>query len=100
MNDYILLMHDDVPVEHRPASETGWDDYIAGLAATGQFLGGSSIGPGVCHRITAKPAADESKLSGFVRVVAESVEDARKFLSGNPVYEAGGTVEIRLLPRD
>jgi hypothetical protein len=30
---------------------------------------------------------------------AASLDEARKLLSGNPVFEAGGTVEIRELPR-
>ena len=38
------------------------------------------------------------------RIIARDVEcnyyqDARAFLKGNPVFEAGGTVEIRELPR-
>jgi hypothetical protein len=32
-------------------------------------------------------------------VQADSIDDARRFLEGNPVFEAGGTVEIRELPR-
>lgn len=31
---------------------------------------------------------------------ARDLEHAREYLDGNPVYEAGGTVEIRELPRD
>ncbi|MGK5054417.1 hypothetical protein [Janthinobacterium sp. RB2P8] len=33
-------------------------------------------------------------------VQAESIDDAKKFLLGNPVLNAGGTVEIRELPRN
>ena len=30
-------------------------------------------------------------LGGYLRVRAESLDDARRFLAGNPVYESGGT---------
>jgi hypothetical protein len=36
---------------------------------------------------------------GFIKVQAESLDHARELLKGNPVFEAGGTVEIRELPR-
>ena len=38
-------------------------------------------------------------ISGYVRVTADSLAEARELLQGNPVYEAGGTVEIRELPK-
>lgn len=38
-------------------------------------------------------------LSGFIRVRATNLEEVKALLTGNPVYEAGGTVEIRELPR-
>jgi hypothetical protein len=40
------------------------------------------------------------RLSGYIRVRAESLDDARRFVADNPVYERGGTIEIRELPRD
>lgn len=40
-----------------------------------------------------------SHLSGFMRVVAGSLGHARTLVAGNPVFEFGGTVEIRELPR-
>jgi hypothetical protein len=38
-------------------------------------------------------------LTGYVRVVADSLDHAKSMLAGNPLYEAGGIVEIRELPR-
>ena len=38
-------------------------------------------------------------LGGFIRVEAESLADAEALLAGNPVFENGGTVEIRELPK-
>jgi hypothetical protein len=43
--------------------------------------------------------AMSSHLSGFIRVAAADLAAARGLVAGNPVFEAGGTVEIRELPR-
>jgi len=37
-------------------------------------------------------------LVGYVKIEARDLNHARELLQGNPVYEAGGTVEIRELP--
>lgn len=44
-------------------------------------------------------APDDGKRD-YIRVKAGSLTDARALVVGNPVFEAGGTVEIRELPRD
>lgn len=94
MNDYIFLMHDD----SRDVGEAGsdWDAYLARLRKSGRFFGGSVIGAGVC---VSKPdnATGTTPLSRYIRVQASSLEEAKKLLEGNPVFEAGGTVEIRAL---
>jgi hypothetical protein len=97
MNDYVLLMHDDT---NGPENDAMWGPYLGKLRASGAFDGGSSIGSGACFRKdgTARPVTGH--LTGFLRVRATSLEDAQRFLVGNPVYEAGGTVEIRELPKD
>jgi len=38
-------------------------------------------------------------LTGYIRITADSMEQAKSLLIGNPQFEAGGTVEIRELPR-
>lgn len=95
MIDVLLLMHDDTT-----ADPVGWDAYFERLGALGVFRGGSAIGSGQAFRqgTGAGPVADH--LTGYIRVEVESLEAARALLAGNPVYEAGGTVEIRELPRD
>jgi hypothetical protein len=95
MADFILLMHGDTT-----GPESGWDAYFDRLRELGVFLGGSAIGEGAAYRRgpVAGPAAEH--LTGFIRVEAESLEAARALLAGNPVYEAGGAVEIRALPTD
>ena len=100
MNDYLYLMHNDVPADRAASSEAAWETYLAGLRASGRFDGGSAMGGGVALRKDGAPVAISASLGGYLRVRAESLDEARRFLAGNPVYENGGTVEIRELPRD
>lgn len=97
MTDYILLMHGDT---RTPTDEADWAAYFAQLAADGAFAGGSSIGDGRCFRREGTPGPVASHLTGYIRIVARNREEAERCLIGNPVYENGGTVEIRALPRD
>ena len=39
-------------------------------------------------------------LSGYIKIQANSLSHAQELVIGNPVFEAGGTVEIRELPKD
>jgi hypothetical protein len=94
MADYLFLMHNDAV-----ASGQAWAPYLHGLIEDGFLQGGSAIGDGVCERKNAAPAALTAHLAGFMRVKADSLEHARSLLAGNPVFEAGGTVEIRELPQ-
>jgi hypothetical protein len=95
MPDYILFMHDDAA----PGPQD-WEPYFKRLRASGAFQGGSAIGDGVCARKTGATPPVTTHLAGYIRITAQDLDDARTFLEGNPVYEAGGTVEIRELPRD
>lgn len=97
MNDYMLLMHgggdgggDD--------EATRWASYIGELRRAGLFEGGSSIGGGTCASKGGAAPDITRHLVGYIRVRAESLEHARQLLGGNPVFEAGGVVEIRELP--
>lgn len=99
MNDYILLMYNDVPEgQVRPSHE--WPAYFAKLREAGAFQGGSSIGGGVCVRKGRAAPQITGHIGGYIRIRAVDLEGARALVAGNPVYEAGGTVEIRELPRD
>jgi hypothetical protein len=96
MTDYIFLMHDDA-IDY--VDEDAWGPYLDKLRR-GRFLQeGSAIGDGVCARKSGAPASVTEQLTGYVRVNAESVDQAKSLLIGNPVFEAGGTVEIRELPQ-
>ena len=87
-------MHDDFL-----AGDSDWCAYLSRLAASGEFQGGSAIGGGLCARKNGAAPSISSHLSGFIRIQASSLADAQALLPGNPVFEAGGTVEIRVLPQ-
>jgi len=94
VKDFILLMHND-------AAKSGgdWESYFKSLRERGVFDGGSAIGDGAAFR-KAGGAQIGAPLGGYIRVRAESLDAAKDYLKGNPVYENGGTVEIRALPRE
>jgi hypothetical protein len=93
-------MHGDVA--DRAIADDGprWSAYFDALRASGAFDGGSSIGPGASHKLGGAALPVTATLTGFIRVRAADLADARRFLVGNPIYDAGGTIEIRELPRD
>jgi hypothetical protein len=100
MKEFILFMYNDAN-DPAAADDGGkWDAYFASWQASGRFDGGSSIGAGLRIRKGQADVLSSSILNGFIRVRAGGIEEARAFLIGNPVYEAGGTVEIRELPTD
>lgn len=94
MADYILFMHDDAATDDAIA----WDPYLQTLKQKGVFEGGSEIGGGICTRKGSAARPITKHLSGYIRIVAATLEDAKALLAGNPHFEAGGTVEIRELP--
>jgi hypothetical protein len=98
MNDYIFLMHNDARDEERNHGDE-WAAYFAKLRQAGAFQGGSAIGDGVCLSKTGTPPGITPQLAGYIHVQAESLNQARELVQGNPVFEAGGTVEIRELPK-
>ena len=97
MIDYILLMHNDARAE---GDDVAWEHYFGDLHQSGAFEGGSSIGAGQCFRKDGAPGPASDHLTGFIRVNAANLDAAKAFLAGNPVYEQGGTIEIRELPHD
>lgn len=99
MNDYIIFMLDDT-ANPDAANSALWESYITGLRQSGQFDGGSSIGQGAVYRKGAPADSASLYVTGYLRVRAANLDDAARFLAGNPHYEAGGGVEIRELPPD
>lgn len=99
MNDYIFFMHDDARDAAIAKDGNLWTQYMSTLRASGQFDGGSAIGTGMAFQKDYAARAATTPVSGFIRIRAENADAAQQFLIGNPIYEAGGTVEIRELPR-
>ncbi len=97
MGDFILLMHQDTEVTPAPAM---WAAYFAALRLLGVFDGGSAIGTGETIRKSGVAGPISERISGYIRVRAADMAQAREYLAGNPVFECGGTVEIRELPRE
>ena len=78
MNDYIFFMHNDAKKNIGVDSDVAWERYFAMLRASGQFAGGSSIGSGISVTKTGQSKQITSHLSGYIRIQAESIEDATK----------------------
>ncbi|WP_374582706.1 hypothetical protein [Pseudoduganella sp.] len=98
MNEYIFLMFGDAADAGMADDGALWDAYISRLQASGQFDGGSAIGAGLRCRKGSDTQPAPPGCTGFIRLRAESLAAAQALLAGNPVYEAGGTVEVRELP--
>jgi len=98
MTDFILFMHKNISEEQR-RPDVEWETYFAKLREAGAFQGGSSIGDGLCVSKAFAPGTITAHISGYIRIRADSLQAARELVVGNPIYEAGGTVEIRELPR-
>ena len=100
MSEFILLMHNDVADDDAGSWELySWELYLQKLRENGSFEGGSAIGEGICVRKRGRAPSTTSHLTGYIRVKADSIDRAKLLLAGNPHFEAGGTVEIRELPR-
>lgn len=95
MNEFILLMHSDTS---EPVVEKDWSAYLKTLGEVGVLRGGSAIGDGISVRRQGAAAPISTSISGFIRIEVQDIDQARSLLKGNPVFEAGGTVEIRELP--
>jgi hypothetical protein len=97
MTEYIFLMHDDATND---LDLDAWGPYLDKLKQSGSLQGGSAIGDGVCARKSGAPGPLSEHLAGYVLVSANSLDQAKSLLIGNPGFEAGGTVEIRELLED
>ena len=95
MNDYLFLMHAGTQAEPED-----WAIYIAKLRAAGCFQGGSSIGSGICATKSGAAPAPTRHLAGYMKIRATDLNHATALLEGNPVFEGGGVVEVRELPKD
>jgi hypothetical protein len=94
MAEYLLLMHDDALDD-----DGAWEPYLRRLRESGCFQGESAIGAGIYARKSGAVPPVTDHLTGYIRLNADSLDHAKSMLAGNPHFEAGGTVEIRELPR-
>src|SRR5581483_3851566 len=94
MADFIYLMH-----EAEPADPAAWQAYLGQLNAKDVLRGGSAIGRGVCLRKDGQAPPISHHIVGYVRIEVADMAAALDLLAGNPVYEAGGVIEVRELPR-
>ena len=85
MADFVMLMMGS-------ASEGDWEVYIEKLIASGKFRGGSSLGNGIAA--IKGQDDDEAGVTGFMRFSAENLDEIKALLPGNPLFEAGGRVEL------
>ena len=90
-------MHNDAP-DGRDTVD--WESYLTKLKTGGHFEGGSAIGAGICAAKARVAPKITTHLSGYIRIQADNLHHAQRLLEGNPVFEAGGTVEIRELPQN
>jgi hypothetical protein len=95
MTEFIMLMHNDYDLGDTPEN---WDAYLEGLSQKGVLRGGSAIGAGFCLRKSDPIPEITQNIVGYVKLEVRDPDDVLEFVKGNPVYEAGGTVEIRELP--
>ena len=95
MAEFLMLMHGDYDL-HGKAED--WQTYLDMLGSIGALRGGSAIGSGLCVRRRGPIPEISRQLVGYVKFEARDWDHARDLVQGNPVYVAGGTVEIRELP--
>jgi hypothetical protein len=72
---------------------------VEALVRTGKFRRGSAIDSGVCRRKSGASPPITARIGSYIRVEADSLAEVEAMLPGNPVYENGGTVEIRELAK-
>ena len=80
------------------SDEGDWDGYIQTLRQRPEFRGGSSLGNGVS--VSKRGTSEPCVVTGFMRFEADSIAAVRELVSGNPLYEAGGDIEILELIED
>ncbi len=99
--DFLFLMHDDALTGSDAIGDDAWERYISRLQQGGHFEGGSAIGGGITvHKAGAGAECITRHLTGYLRISADDLQQAKGLVNGNPVFEAGGTVEIRELPTE
>lgn len=113
MDEFLLIMrHEDGGKVASPEQMQVWMqqtmDWISGIAAKEKFVDGTGLPfDGACVVNSAKivtngPFGDiKETIGGFIRVRADSIEEAAEFAKGCPVLQGeGNTVEVRRIATD
>jgi len=95
--EYVLFMHNDAPDGGKPRPVAEWNAYFEELNAEHEFKGGSSIGGGFCMNRNGASPEISSRIFGFIRIRVRDLQRAKELVALNPVFRAGGTVEVREL---
>lgn len=78
-----------------------WQEWIAGIAAQGKFVGTNQLGrEGKTLKpnnvVTSGPYAEIKEIvGGYIIVKTENIDEALKLAAGCPVLQVGGNVEVR-----
>jgi hypothetical protein len=112
MDEYMLIFrHQDAGKLVSPEQIEIWMkqtmDWIGGIAAQNKFVEGNGLhfdqAKVVGHKgvVTNGPFGDiKETLGGYVRVKADSMDEAVAFAKGSPILQGeGNTVEVRRLAR-
>jgi hypothetical protein len=111
MSDFLFLFRSErtgsnPSPEDMQRSLQKWGEWIQGLSANGAFKAGEPLDSG--GKVVAGPkrvVTDgpfvESKeiVGGYLIVTAKSVDDAAEISKGCPIFEQGGSVEVREIRR-
>lgn len=85
-------MADFVMVMLGSQSEGDWETYIRKLIDSGSFRGGSSLGKGA--KVSKNSMDSDCSITGYIRLSARNLDEAKMLLAGNPLFEAGGVIEL------
>jgi hypothetical protein len=113
MDEYLLIFrHEDGTKVASPEQLQVWMkqtmDWIATIAAKNKFLEGTGLpfegSRVVWHNnvVTNGPFGDiKETIGGYIRVKAESIEEAVEFAKGSPVLQGdGNSVEVRKVAKN
>jgi len=110
MKEFLFVFRNDyqsVPKgspEEMQAETKQWMDWIGGIAAQnklvdrGNRLGseGNTLKPG--NVITDGPFMEiKEAIGGYTLIKAESLEEATEIAKGCPIFQSGGSVEVRVI---
>jgi hypothetical protein len=109
MSDYLFLFRSPsssarLSPEEMQRSLEKWGNWIQGLAKAGTFKGGEpleeggKVVTGTRRLVTDGPFAESKEIvGGYLIVTAKNVDEATEISKGCPIFEEGGSVEVRAI---